>query len=215
MKANLQRKSFVLLLILLLLLFAPSIVEAFGGPSPSPTLNSAFGFALTLIGIFVGAYFELARLQQQSREKIQEEIRQNKVEILKTIETWLDGVAQTVEDIAALRELSPKDKSDGVIIVSKEQTKPIQEKLLRLDYQWLTIFVKSTDVIGIKKGETKFADLEQEKQSLIVNLALIGSMLTTVRETFSKGDIIPGIEPFAHPIADSKGALDKLRRSIE
>ena len=214
MKVNLQRKSFVLLLILLLLLFIPSIIEAFGGPAPSPTLTLALGFALTLIGIFVGAYFELARLNQKTEERIKEEIRQHRVEVLKTIEVWVDGVAQVVEDVATLRELSPKDEADGALIVSKEQQKPIEEKLLRLDYQWLTIFGKSADIVGIKKGETKITDLDQEKMSLVKNLYLIGTMLTTIRETFAKGNVIPGIDPFAHPIADTKRALDNLRQSI-
>ncbi len=48
-----QRKSVVLLLVLLFLLFIPSIVETIWDLKPSPTLISAYGFGLTLVGIYL------------------------------------------------------------------------------------------------------------------------------------------------------------------
>jgi len=97
---SLHRKSFVLLLILLFLMFIPSIVELLGGLSPSPTFTQAIGFALTLIGIFGGAYFELDRFERQRKEERQKEIRQHRSIILQSIENWTDEVARAIEDFA-------------------------------------------------------------------------------------------------------------------
>ncbi len=210
-----RRKSFYLLLFLLLLLFSIPIIEYFTDWSPSNTLVQVVGFALTLIGIFGGAYFELNRLQEQAKQERQKENRQHRLATLTEIEKWVDDFAYTVEEIGALVELSPMDKTGSKLIVGKEKTTPVVEKLFRLDYRWMTIFAKTTDLIGIKKDETKLDELDDEKSSLLQNIYAIGVGLENIRETFAKGNKIPRVEDYRHPITDAKRAIDKIRLKIE
>jgi len=212
---SLHRKSFVLLLILLFLMFIPSIVELLGGLSPSPTFTQAIGFALTLIGIFGGAYFELDRFERQRKEERQKEIRQHRSIILQSIENWTDEVARAIEDIGALRELSPKDERDDKLIVSRDKITPIAEKLLRLDYQWLTIMARAADVAGSKKDETRWGELREEQQSLIKDVFFIGTSIRETREALAKGNVLPGISHYAEWITEAKRAIDKLKLTYE
>lgn len=212
---SLRRKSFILLLVLVLLMFIPSIVELLGGLSPSPTFTQAIGFALTLIGIFGGAYFELDRFERQLKEERRKEIRQHRSAILQSIESWIDEVARAVEDIGALRELSPKDERDNKLIVRRDRITPIAEKLLRLDYQWLTIMARAADIAGIKKDETRWEELCEEQKSLIKDVFFIGTSISETREILAQGNVLPGVSHYADWITEAKRAVDKLKLKYE
>ena len=206
-----RRKSFALLLILLLLLFSIPIIEHVANWSPTATLVQVVGFAITLIGIFGGAYFELDKLQEQAKQERQKENRQHRLSTLATIEKWVDEVTGVFGEIQTLIELSPGDKNDNSLIIGKEKTKPIAEKVLLLDNQWLIIFARTADIIGIKKGETKLKDLADEQQSLLQSIYTIGNGLEKLREILTQGNKLLDVDKYRYPITDAKRALDKIR----
>jgi len=100
------RKSFVVLLIALVLLFAPAVLSIWLDLTPSNNLIRASELAVTLLGIFLGAHYELQHLERKLREERKQEVRQQKLNTLDYIESWLSDVSSTIEDITVLRELS-------------------------------------------------------------------------------------------------------------
>jgi hypothetical protein len=215
---NLRRRSFALLLIVLALLFVPTIVDLILKKEPSTDLNQLIGFALTLIGIFGGAYFELDRFERQIKEDRIKEARLYRLDMLSVIEKWTNEISESIDDISVLRELSPKDPKDNILIIGRDKIKPIEEKLLRLDNQWLTVFAKVADVIGIKKDDgKKLEEYKEEHRALLEKIYAIGDSLTTTRDVLAKGNI-PSIEHtkhYAHLVTDVRRAIDKIRLTIE
>ena len=209
---NLHRKSFALLLVILFLLLLPIINDLLLGRPLSANLFEIFGFVLTLIGIFGGAYFELDRFERQLKEERLREIRQHRLAMLQSIENWVSEVSASIEDIDILRELSPKDPVDNKLIVGKDKIRPITEKLLRLDNNWLVVFAKAADIIGIKKDDGQTLDeLKEEHRALLTNIYFIGSILTEIRKTLTTGDKIPYTNRLAQPLTEVRRAIDQIR----
>jgi len=208
-----RRKSFYLLLILLVVLFSIPIIEQITGLSSTPTLMQVIGFSVTLIGVFGGVYFELERFEKQLQEEKSKEQRLHKLATLATIEHWIDELSTVIEDIGTLVELNSKyvDK----LSVNRDQEKIIQEKLLRLDYQFTTITMKTLDILGFRKDETNFDNLPEEQRVLIEELMWLGLSLKTSREIFSIGAKIPSITPYNMSIAECKTAIDKIRLNLK
>lgn len=215
---NLRRRSFAFLLIVLSLLFVPTIIGLARNQEPSTDLNQLIGFALTLIGIFGGAYFELDRFERQIKEERVKEARLYRLEMLSVIEKWTNEISESIDDISVLRELSPKDPKDNVLIIGRDKIRPVEEKLLRLDNQWLTVFAKVADVIGIKKDDgKKLEEYKEEHQTLLENIYIIGNSLSTTRGILTKGNI-PTTEHtkyYAPLITDVRRAMDKIRLAID
>jgi hypothetical protein len=212
---NFPGKSFVLLAILLVLLFIPSIIELFGGPSPSSTLMQSFGFALALIGLFVGAYFEINRLAQQLKEDRLKERRQYQAGILAILEHWIDEVSQTIEDIYILHESSPRDDTDNSLLLKNDQVQAITEKLLRPDHQWFIIIPQAANIVGLKKGESKWDQLSDEQKSLMQSLTGIGAELSKTLRILGEDRKTPCVDNYRHLFADAKVALNRLRLTLE
>jgi hypothetical protein len=189
------RKSLVVLLVSLILVFAPAALNRRIGLVSNDDLIRATELAVALVGIFLGAYYELQNLERRLKEERKKEVRQQKLNILDYIEGWLNDVSSAIEDIEVLRELSEKDKSDGALLIPSEKWKPIAEKLLRLETRGFTVLAKLAD-IGDKE--------------LISKVALVWVVLETPRESFAKG-IISGTQPMITCIADATQALSKVR----
>jgi hypothetical protein len=215
LKVNLRRRSFAFLLIVLSLLFFPIIIELARNQEPSTDMNQLIGFALTLIGIFGGAYFELDRFERQIKEERVKEARLYRLEMLAVIEKWTNEIFESIDDISVLREFSPKD---SVLIIGRDKIRPVEEKLLRLDNQWLTVFAKVADVIGIKKDDgKKLEEYKEEYQILLENIYIIGNSLSTTRDILTKGNI-PATEDtkyYTPLIIDVRRAIDKIRLAID
>ncbi len=92
------RKSFVVLLIALVLLFAPAVLSIWVDLTPSNNLIRASELAVTLLGIFLVAHYELQHLERRLREERKQEVRQQKLNTLDYIESWLSDVSSTIED---------------------------------------------------------------------------------------------------------------------
>ena len=118
-------------------------------------------------------------------------------------------------EIQSLIELSPRDKNNNRLIIGKEKTKPIAEKVLLLDNQWLIIFARTADIIGLKKGETKLEDLADDQRSLLHSIYTIGTGLEKLRELLAQGNNLLDVDVYRYPITDAKRAIDKIRLKIE
>lgn len=144
---NMRKSVIVLVVVIVLLIISASISSWVASWVPfSDELIQAAQFAITLAGIFLGAYYELQRLERLLKEERRKELRQQKLNILDYIETWLKDVNSNLEDIAVLRTLSPKDERDGALIVSSEKIKLVQERLLKLDKRGLLAVAKAIDI---------------------------------------------------------------------
>ena len=122
-----RRKSFGLLLLALFVLFLPFIGEVLGGPKVDERFLQIVGFAVTLIALFGGAYFELENIEYNLAEGRKKENRQQRLVTLNIIEAWVNEVSQSFENISILRELSDVDSSDGKLIISGEKIVPLQD----------------------------------------------------------------------------------------
>jgi len=192
------RKSFVILLIALVLLFAPAVLSIWVDLTPINYLIRASELAVTLLGIFLGAHYELQHLERKLREERKQEVRQQKLNTLDYIESWVSDVSSTIEDITVLRELSEKDESDGALIIPTKKWKPIQEELLRLKTRGYTVLARLAD-----SGD----------KELIVRVALVWTLLEKPRESFVKG-VVSGTHSIVMSITEAVKALDKARIAV-
>ena len=189
------RKSLIVLAILLVLLFMPAILTR--AISLDDNLVRAAELAVVLLGIFLTAHYASQRLERQLREERHREVRQLKLSNLAYAESWLDDLTSSLEDIAVLRELSEKDDVDGKLIVPREEVKPIEEQLLRLELRGYMVLAK-------------FGDFKDTGTELAVSVGLIWVLLGKSREILSE-HILPGALPTITQIADTRRLLDKAR----
>ena len=211
-----RRKSFYLLLVLLLLLFSIPVIEYVAKWSPTTTLVQIVGFAITLIGIFGGAYFELDRLQEQTKQERQKENRQIRLLTLAEIEKWVDDVDDIFNKLDVLVKLSPKDKTNDKFIFEKEKTKFIAEKSVYLNNRWFITITKTADLLGFKKNEVNIEDLSSEKQSLFENMVKLGMGLEKSRKMLERGNSVPIIDDeYKYALIEAKRLIDKIRLTME
>jgi len=189
------RKSLLVLLISLVLLFALAFLSRHIGLVPNDDLIQAAELAVALVSIFLGSHYELQNLERKLKEERKKEIRQQKLNTLDYIQSWLNDVSSTAEDITVLRELGERDESDGALIIPSEKWKPIEEELLRLETRGYTVLAKLADT---------------DDKELITKIALIWAVLETPRKSFAKG-IVSGTHPIIIGIAEAMQALDKAR----
>jgi len=191
------RKSAVVLVAAVVLLFASVNINSWIGYSAfSSEQIQAAQLALTLAGIFLGAYYELQRLERLLKEERRKELRQQRLNILDYAETWLKDVNSDLESIAVLRTLSPKDESDGALIVSSEKTRPIQESILKLDKRGQLAVAKAVDI-----GDKDLAG----------KIGVVWLLLDTIMESMSKS-ILPGVDPVISSVVEAQRSVDKARR---
>jgi hypothetical protein len=153
--------------------------------------------AVTLVGVFLAAHYELENLERKLTEERKKEVRQQKTKILDYVESWLEGVSSAMQDITVLRELGEKDKSDGALIVPAEKWRPIAEKLLRLEANGFIVLAKLADI---------------DNKELIEKFGLVWFLLDKPNKHFAEGKVI-GTEPFLTRIADAIQILEKVRSS--
>jgi len=187
-------KPLVVVLASVCLLFVPALLNSIG-LLPSSELIRAAELAIAMLGIFLAARYELQNLELKLREERQKEIRQQKLNVLGYIESWLKDLDSTMEDITVLRELSEKDKSDGALIVPHGKTKTIEENLLRLETRGYAVAAKLADI---------------DDKDLVLKVALVWATLDTARKSLSESKL-PGTHPFTTNIADALRAIDKAR----
>jgi hypothetical protein len=192
------RKSSIVLLIALVLLFAPAVLSLWIGLTLSDDLIRAAELAITLLTIFLGARYELQHLERKLREERQQEVRRENLDTLDYIESWLDGVSSAIEDITVLTELSEKDESDGALIIPTEKWKPIEEELLRLETRGYTVLAKLANC-GDKE--------------LIVRVGVVWAVLNKPRESFAEG-VVVNVHPIVVSIAEAMKALGKARVAV-
>lgn len=210
-----MKRSILLLTFLVIALFIPSVLEIYLNVSISPTIMQAIGFSITLIGFFIGASFEFSRLEKQFLEERQKEKRLQKLAVVDSIEVWVSEFTNVIEDLGTLAELSPKDETDGKLVIDGKKKRTIAERLLRLDYQWMTVFGKSADLIGIKKDDgKKWDDYREEHRELLEHLYVFGNSITQIREMLT-GDRVPKVIQYSKPLVEIKRAIDKIRLSID
>ena len=189
------RKSAVVLVAAVVLLFASVNINSWIGYSAfSSEQIQAAQLALTLAGIFLGAYYELQRLERLLKEERRKELRQQRLNILDYAETWLKDVNSDLESIAVLRTLSPKDESDGALIVSSEKTRPIQESILKLDKRGQLAVAKAVDI-----GDKDLAG----------KIGVVWLLLDTIMESMSKS-ILPGVDPVISSVVEAQRSVDNI-----
>ncbi len=195
MLKNVRKSAVVLVVIVFLLVVSVRINSWIGYPKFSDEQIQAVQFALTLAGIFLGAYYELQRLERLLKEERRKELRQQRLNIIDHVETWLKDVNSNLESIATLRTLSPKDESDGALIVSSEKIKPIQESLLKLDKRGQLAVAKAVDI-----GDKDLAG----------KVGVVWLLLDTIMDSMSK-NILPGVDPVISSVVEAQRAVDKAR----
>jgi len=96
----------------------------------------------------------------------------NRFAALEEIDKWLDSISACLEEIEVLRETSPKDSSDGLLIISKGQINRISERLIRVDWKGSTIIAKVVDLFGRQKSYSH-EKLREEHNALIHHVGVI------------------------------------------
>ena len=190
------KKSFVILVIVLILLFiVPIVLNRWVSVIPIDNLVQAAQLAIALVGIFLGAHYELKNLKLSLKEERKKEIRQQKLSTLTYIESWLNDVSSSIENITVLRELSEKDETDGALIIPSGKLKLIEEELLRLETRGYIVLSKLAEV---------------GNEELSKKVALVWVIIETPRKSLTKG-IVAGTQPVITSIAEAVRALDKAR----
>src|SRR3990172_6539389 len=90
---RLGKPALVLIAVLLLLFVSVNINTWIGYPALSSEQLQAIQFAVSLIGIFLGAHYELQNLQRNLKEERRKEVRQQRLNLLDYIDTWLSEVS--------------------------------------------------------------------------------------------------------------------------
>jgi hypothetical protein len=92
-------------------------------------------------------------------------------EALISVENWLDEIFECLKDVNVLRELSPKDPKDGILIVNRDKTQTIAERLLRLENQGIHIVAKVGDAVRFDKDKLEFNKLDENSRELMIKTA--------------------------------------------
>lgn len=195
-----SKKSLIILIIVIALL---GITAWIGPLTFSAEQLQAIQFSLTLLGIFFGGHYELQNLKyqlyEQAKEDRRKEIREQKLHNLSLIEGWLNEVGSKLEEIEVLRKLSPKDESDGKLMVNvEEKIKPLQVNLISLKMRGNIILAKAVD---ISNGES--SELVKQVENLL-------SPLNDIQENLSNS-VLPGIDDIYMFIPKAHQAIYKAR----
>jgi len=138
----------------------------------------------------------------------------NQFTVLEGIDRWLDLVSTCLEELEVLRETSPKDSSDGLLIISRGQIGKILEQLVRVDWKGSTIIAEVVDLFDRQK---LYSDERQKEEhnDLIHNVGVIWLCLTSIRDTLRTTNIVPGVQPCNSHVIAAKRTISEIRRNLD
>lgn len=194
-------KSLIVLLLILGLLYASANINTWVGPVTfSDNQVQALQFALTLLGIFLGAHYELQRFERRLREERRKEVRQQRLKLLDHIESWLKDTNSAYEDIDVLRELSEKDEQDGALLISPDKIQSTKEDILRLEGRGLPAVSKAMEI---------------DDEELISRVVAVWGRLGRTKELMLSSQKLPGSGATVD-VTRAIRAIDKVRvRELE
>lgn len=165
----------------------------------------ALQFALALVAIFLNAHYERQNLEWRLREDRKAEVRQQRLNILDHIESWVSEVGSALESIDALVVLGQRDESDGKLMADPEEIKSIEKNLLRLNSRALLVIGRAVEM-----GAGR---VDSDEWELAVKIGIIWTCLDKLSEMLSGGSV-PRTMPVTTEVAKAIQMIDRTRMKV-
>jgi hypothetical protein len=147
----------------------------------------------------------------------------NQFAALEEIDTWLNSVSACLEEIEVLRETSPKDNHDGLLVINTGQVNRILEQLVRIDWKGFIAITRVADLFGRQRvadlfGRQKVYSNKKQKEdhnALIHDVGVIWVCLTSIRDTLATRNVLPGVQPYHSHVVAAKRTISEIRRQLD